>query len=599
MAKTWKPIAISPLTGMLDTRSRPADLAPGSFRYKLNAAINRSGSLCVRGGHAALNFGLRSDSPLAIPNWDFHRRDVPVRNPITFIFESTSPAGARTLFVGSDSELSRLNNDTSEWTQLSPGGTGKRWHAAASGEYIIFTNAGANGVQSGVLCHKLGQNGFNSPHAIIPRSAGNYIMVAKVAIEFAGVVLLMNLTEGPDKDHLQTVSSRIAWSDYNVPYDFENGKASSVAGFQDLDYGDDILAAAEMMGSVYIFTTRSIWRMVTNITQDTIFAFQKIYSEPKNQSRCLAYPNTLVTTGRELFWMGRDTIWTFNPYILGPESPEWLLKSSGALFSESNADRMDKRCCDAICGAFHPVANEVWFSYPQDQGRDVSTCINNRCLVLNTEFKTADYVDTGYSAFGNFRRTATSSEQCNADQVFIGGSASDYCLKSIGDVFYRETVNLTAGNASADIPDLLYATSKSGYFFRVMGEIPLGLPFDTKQVRELRLDATIAPNTLIENNLLTLRIGNSVTPEDPVANNGRCGVQWRQQEDLPLICSNDVTLETMAKLGENPSDPLAWTLFEYGLHLYFDVRLTGPNGIAAPTDHDVAFSAFRFDSLLV
>lgn len=577
----WTQISLAPLSGMLDTRSRPAEMSPGTFRYKLNMSINRTGSLCARSGHAALNFGSRSDAPSAVPNWDFHRRNTltPRESP-NFIFESTALDGVRNLFVGTPSGLAVMDNGTSEWTVLNSGATDAYWQGACLNGFGYFTQGYSAGTMMKVDLSTMGIGAFtwNS----------NPLTKVRVVVAFADVVMLMNMVEDGVRQ-----SARIWWSDYQQGDVFTVGGAS-LAGFQDLDYGEEILNAAEMMGALYIFTTKSIWRCVTNITDNSIFAFQKIYSEPKNQNGCLAYANTLVTTGRELYWWSRDSIWTFNPYVVAPESPDWLLRGSGAIFSPTNADRMDKDCCESIVSGYDPGRKEVWFSYPQAIST-ASGCVNNRCLVLNIEYKTADLVDQGYSAFANFRVSAESFEACNADHVFIGASTTDYCLKSIGNVFYRETVALAGNNPANDIPDLSYVTTQDGYFCRVVGTIPLGFPNRNKTVRELLLDADVTPNDLEEPNLLKLRIGNSEALQDSLSEDEYCGPQWHEQDDLQLNCPDSVTLAKMAERGQNPSDSLSWTIFEAGKYLYYDLLITASDGETAPVKHDVAFSAFRFD----
>jgi hypothetical protein len=594
MAKNnWNQIALTPMSGMLDARSRPAELAPGSFRYKLNLAVNRTGALCTRAGYQALSFGLRSDDPEAVANWDFHRRGTASREPVTFLFESTSPAGVRTLFAGSDTELSRLENDTSEWTPLSPGGSGKRWKAAALGEQIVFVNTGWTGPGSAVLVHTLGTGGF------VPIDVAS-ITTAKVVVSFARFILLMNIREGADAR-----TSRVWWSDYELGpngngFDFSIVHPDSVAGWQDLDDGDPILNAAEMMGALYIFTARAIWRCVQNSSSDagtSEFLFQKIYSEPKNQSGCLVYSNSLVSTGRELYWWSHDSIWTFNPYLVAPESPEWLLKGSGAVFSSSNPDRLETRCCESVVGEYQPETKEVWFSYAAASDSSEPNCLNNRSLILNTEFRTMDLFDEGFTWFVNFRRQATDTDDCDAGQVFIGASAVDYCLKQIGGVFHREHVALTGGDVGNDITDNDYSISLAGYFCRLVGLAPLIYPNQEKIVREVLLDHSIKPNSLTRPNLLTLRIGTHFNLVDPMSLEARCAPLWHPQESMPLACPDEATLAAMLANGQRPSDPLAWTVWEIGNRIYFDLKITSAAGLA-PVEHDAAFSAMRFDVAL-
>ncbi len=577
---------------MLDSRSKPAELAVGSLRYKLNLSINRTGSMCVRSGHAALDFGVTSPA-LTHPNWDFHRRDAAVpREPENFLFEAISPSSVHVIYAGTPSHLFFLNNATSEWSLLSaPVEAGSRWKASTLENEIIFANNVLGGF--GVRYSTIGGptlgivlagsvDGDDVTHAQV-------INRARVVVTFSDVVLLMNVNVAGVE-----YRSRVMWSDYKIGHDFVT-KIESVAAFQDLDYGDEILAAAEMQGALYIFTTQAIWRCtLAGAAADKIFDFRKIYSEPKNQTGCLVYPNTLCTDGRQLFWMGSDTIWTFNPYIIAPESPDWMLKGSGAQFSEDNVDRMDRRCCEAIIGEFHPDTKEIVFSYPK-AGLPEATCLNDRCLVLNTEYHTADLMDTGYSALANFRfKPGGEAQDCTVQKYFIGASTVDFCLKSIGGVFYRETVTLVGGDPANDIPDSAYATTQVGYYARVVGACPFGSPSEEKVVRELLVDHETPSNDLAKDNRLALRIGNHFNLVDPMATSARCAPQWHVIDPLPLKCPDEATIAAMTLAGERPSDPLAFTIWEIANRHFFDLKVTAFDG-APPIKHESSWSALRWD----
>lgn len=580
------------MSGMLDTRSKPAELSPGSFRHKLNLSVNRTGSICVRSGHAVLDFGVPSPA-LTVPNWDFHRRGASVpREPVTFLFEAVATNGSHILYSGTPSRLFTINNATSEWTQIASGFDGANWKAATLEDEVIFANnvLGGFGVRySGIGGLLLG----TVTAGVFP--ATSVVNRARVVTRFSDVVMLMNVyMDGKDQ------RTRVMWSDYKVGHDFQV-RTGSVAGFQDLDEGDEILAAAEMQGALYIFTVQSIWRCTLNPAQATVdnpsprtFNFLKIYSEPKNQSACLFYPNTLCTDGRQLFWMGSDTIWSFNPYVAAPESADWMLKGCGAQFSDDNVDRMDKRCCEAIIGEFHPDTKEIWFSYPK-AGASQPVCLNDRCLVLNTEYHTADLVDTGYSAFANFRfKPGTGAQDCTIQKYFIGASTVDYCLKSIGGVFYRETVSLIGGDPESEITDAEYVRNEVGYYSRVVGMCPFGTPNEEKIVRELLLDHETPANDLAKDNLLTLRMGNHFNLVDPMATTARCAPLWHPQESIPLTCPDEATIAAMLAAGQRPSDPLSFTMWEVSNRHYFDLKVTAYDG-TPPTQHESSWSSLRWD----
>lgn len=573
----WTTIPLQPLIGMLDTRSRPAELSPGSFRFKLNLAVNRTGQLERRAGHSALDFGSRSDDG-AVANWDLHRRGHD-REPITLALESVANDGTRRLIAGTQSTLAWMNNDTSEWTEIASGlgADGTRFKGAVLNGKAFFTNN-----NDAPRVHELGA----ATSATIP---GLISTKARIVISFSGVIVWMNVLETDPQP------TRVRWSNYQDGADYTTDDLTQdVTGFQDLDYGDEILAAIELFNSVYIFTQRSIWRMSANPTTDTTFVFQRIYTEPESKNGCLAYPNTLVSDGKALYWWSRDSIWRYDPYTPAPETPEWLLKGSGHIFSDSHPDRLETRCCESPIGRYRPETKELWFSYPLSSTLETPTCLNNRSLVFHVEHKTADVVDYGYTCFCNFSKTAESAQACNASQVFIGASADDYCLKAIGGVFHREEVALISDDPENDIPDDDYTTSEVGYYTRLVGKCPLGYPQRDKILNDVGIEHQTEPDTdLTSPNLLTLRIGNSEHNVDPMSLDAYCSPQWHDQEDIALACPDAISMTSLEAQGMRPSDPTNWTLFEIGKHLYFDIRITGALG-GAPTGSNTAWSSISF-----
>lgn len=577
----FTPIPQSPLSGPLDTRSRPADLAPDAFRFKLNFALNRTGALCQRTGHAALSFGQRSDSETAVNNWDFHRQGFS-RELFTTLFDSVDPDGTHRLFAANSPRVSYLDNGTSQWTDIFTGGSADgRWKIAGLDNKVAFTN----NIEAPRI-HTLG----SGTSSTIPELTAQLVSLGlpdrlKIFIEFGGVMVGM-------------VGDLVIWSDYRDAEVWTPVLNSDlVVGLQRLDYGDEILAACQMLGHLYIFTTRSIWRCTVNVSADSIFSFTRVYTEPEGQAGCLAYSNTVVCTGRDLYWWSQDSIWMYNQFIAAPETPDWLLKACGAQFSSDNPDRIEARCCEAPVGKYFPKMKEIWWSYPTASTADEPACVNNRCLVVNPTFKTADLVDHGYGAFVNFKESPDSEQECNSSSVFIGSSGSDYALKSIGHVFYREMVTLIGGVVATDIPDASYALTRVGYYRRLVGRCPFGYPEREKTLNGLVIQAETEPDVdLDEPNLITLRIGNSFHVADPMETDGKCQVQYHVQEPKPLECPDPKSMEVLAADQMRPDDDLGWeagSLFEQGRHLYFDVRITAADG-SAPTGSDSAWSALNW-----
>lgn len=582
----FKPLAM-PLSGGLDTRSRPADLIPGSFRFKLNLATNKVGKLCRRAGYGALSFGQRSDSETAVNNWDYHRVGG-TRKPILMQLDSTGPDSVHRLFVGTEERLAVLDNDTSEWTAIKTGLTGGRPKGATLGDTAYFTN-NVDEPQKHVL-------GSGSTSAIAELQAIP-LTKAKVIIAFSGVVILMNVEEGTNR-----LSTRIRWSNFKDGTQWDTGLPGTAAGFLDLPYGDDILNAINFNGEIWIFTTSSIWKLFIQVGQDKIFGVKQIYSEPKNRTGCLAYENTLTSTGKELVWAGRDTIYSLDQYRVAPTPDEWTLKASGRMFEGDHA--IDVRCCQSAVAEFEPNTKEIWLSYAQKSSAkdDEVTCLNDFTIVLikNDELaapvRTADYVDAGFSALSNFARKADTGEECNSATVFIGASTRDYCLKSIGTVFRREVVALVDADPENDISDDAYAVEIEGYTSRLVGTCPFGYPKYDKVLRALMLEHDTVPQTTP--NVMTLRIGNSWNLADPMDERPSCSVLWNVVGDFDLSCPEPNTIAKLQAANQRPSVDTEWKVFQQGKFLYFDIILKSPSG-GLPIGSDAAFHAITFEVLLI
>jgi len=599
MPKSWQTIPIN-LTGPLDTRSRPADLGPGALRWKLNLAVNQSGKLCRRAGHAALSFGSRSDSPAGVANWDFHRRGAP-REPITLLSEIISPERSRYLFAGTQSRVDWLNSSTSEWTNIlnGTGSSGTRWKVAGLREKAYLTNN-----FDPPQVHTLG-SASAVPISELVTTQG--VTRAKVIVQYQNVIMVMNLS-GQEYDinndpvgPLTRLPNRIQWSDYR------NGEswvfdAASVAGFQDLDDGEEILNCAELAGILWVFTDRAIWWVYPNVTANSVFGFKRWYSDPKNRTACLRYDNSLVATGKEFFWLGQSTIYWCNQFSSAPSSPDWLLKASGKLFE--GPARIDPAWCASPIGEFLPdqagSAKEVWFSYPQLGSEDG---VNDYSLVLsfntdsqNSPYQTGDQSDYGYTAFVNYTHVIGEGLTCATTATFIGASGSDYCLKSIGSVFYREEVTLVGG-VTGDIPDASYARTQTGYFSQMMMLAPLGQPMREKILRNVILDHDTTDARTSSPNKINLRIGNSHHLADPLSLNGFCAVQWHPIDTRDLLCPDEASTAQMESEGTRPDAITEWpNQAEQGRYLYADLKITNSAG-GAPIGSDSAFKDLSFDAM--
>lgn len=591
----WQTVSIHPLTGVLDTRSRPADIPPGGFRYKQNFAVNSEGKLCRRDGHQRSfsdvlydNNGVLLSDPSHGAGSNYHNHDHhhqgATREPINFLYESTSSAGIRRLFDGTQSRISVLDSDAGTWTDIATGyGTpGSRWHADELQDVIIFVN-NFNGPLSADI---------TAPYTPGPVSSIGDLNTlqmtrCRVVVQFQGFMLLMNVDEGG-----LTYSSRIRWSDLNLPKSYAVTGPPSLAGFQDLDYGDEILAAAEMMGSLYVYTRRSIWKVSIAGTTTDVFSFTRVYTEPKNQAGCLTFPDTLVSTGSEHWYMARDGIYNFNPYIAAPERQDWLHRADGMIY-RTPTTQMDTAFCPSPVAEYFPNERELWFSWPSIGQKG----INNLTMVAQIEQKTADLVDTGYTVLCNFRRTPASTNQCNETQDLFGVSGADWCHKSIGGVFFREFARLDAsGDPTVDLPLDNEAYYRVGYNSILRGLIPSGFFDRDKRVRNLLIEHDTSDED--EPCMIQVRIGDSYYNVDANDPDDHCAPRWLALPTQLLQCPDTAKIPALIAANQRVAHGMDYKMFRQGRYLYYEIWILNQDGSPA-IGGDSCFMLLNFDMMVL
>lgn len=563
----WQTVSIKPLTGMLDTRSSPSEVVLGAFRYKLNCQIVDGTKLCRRGGHDRLFHGARSTAtdPASYTNFDLHDQGSDERLPVTLGFEAQNNDGRRWLYAGTQTALKFLDEATGYWTTVAAGKGGTvqdglpstRFKMAVLQAKAVFTND----VDKPLIVDV----GGTSPAEIGDLNTLT-VTKAKLVIQFNGFLLLMNLEESGNRK-----SSRVRWSDLNDATKWAKA-GDSLADFAELDYGDDILAAAPMAGGLYIYTTRSIWRATIGTTK--AFDFVKIYTEPKNQAGCIVYPNTLTSTGDEHWYLGRDGIYRFSPYIPKPERTEWLYRGAGFMFDGTSA--INPACCASPVAEAHPDDKEIYLSYPEIGSPD---CMNSRTIVFNYEYKSADIVDFGYTALVNYRPSPGTGYVCNASQLFIGASAEDLCLKEIGGIYSRNRcINPDTTPGAANSP-FVAQYAYDGYYSILRGMMPL-LNYDrNKQIRNFLAEVKAANGA--SECFIRLKVGVTFSEADANDPDVRCGVIWRDLGTVPLECLDTMKPSEYQAQNLRRDTGTEWTMFEEGRFLYYELQIEGPAGVPA------------------
>lgn len=602
----WTQVQIHPVVSVLDTRSRPADIQAGAFRWVQNFQTTPDKKLCRFAGFTRAwkevlfdALGVRCDNPAShclatrpdgtadplfngvhTGNHDHHHVGG-TRYPITYMYECTWGDRTRQLFDGRQDRISVLNEATGLWTDITTGkgSYGSYWTSGFLQDYLIF----ANDVDP-VMSYKQGD-----PSAVVVAGlTALNITTAKIAVEYNGFIILMNTVEDGKRQ-----SQRVRWSDFNRPLAYDPGEsASTLAQYQDLDYGDEILGAAAMLGTLYIYTRRKIWRCVVS-GADTVFSFQTVYSEPKNQSGCLAFPRTLTSVGDKHFYMSRDGIYEFSPYVANPVRADWLFRASGVIFTKADT-MMTGTQCAAPVGEFKPSTRELWFSWPSGVHS-----INNYTLVAQIDHQAASIKDCGFSVFCNYRRVPIAQTLCNEIQDFLGASGRDYSIKSIGDDFYRQYVVLkTDGNGVSDpsldieLADAVY--DEEGYNSELRGLIPLGFTDRNKVIRSLLIEDDVTEELEPQN--YHVYIGNSFTLQDVNDMDDTCSVMWRDLGTKPVACADGLRISQMQAQHLRPARSKEWKTFDMNKYLYYKIVIEGPSQNTLAKGADVCISSISFDA---
>jgi hypothetical protein len=572
--EAWTTITLNPLVGPLDTRSRPADVTPGGYRWKQNLGVSPDAKLSRRAGHARF----WSDAT-SYTNYDYHHQGRTPREPVTFQFESTSSDGTRRYLLGTQSSVSVLNPTTGLYTDLvlSKGAAGSVWKAAELKDHIIFTND-----VDPPWAYRYNED---APLMVLDPIPDLYLTLkvrkARVVVQYKGFIMLMNVEENGERH-----ANRIFWSDLNLPLDYDTSDDENLlSGFADLDPNEIILASGEMGGRLYIYTNRSIWWATTTGESTNVFVFVRAYTEPKNQTGCIAYENTLVSVGTEHWYMGREGIYRFNPYVPAPICDDWLYRAAGVIYTDPTS-KIDPAYCKSPVAEYVPERRELFISWPSE-GQEG---INNWTLAAQVVLQTADVIDHGYTSLVNFRRQATDTQGCNETQELLGASGSDWCIKSIGNVFYREQA--VSIDQTTDIPDVA-AYTKNGYTSILRGMIPLGLMEREKTLRSVLLDHDTRVQT--DPCIARLRIGNHRLLVDANSTDTTCSPQWRTVgDDKSLECPDSQTIAEMTAKNLRPDNATVWACYDQGRFLWFELSILNADGTPA-IGGDSAFHRIEFE----
>ncbi len=378
-----KTVEISPLAGPMNTRALPKEVPFGAWRWRQNLWVDPSRNVCRRPGWTKLLSYLSATRlNLDYNNEDLHDQGQASPDPreiISFLWEAVATSGTRRVLAGTDNQLFVSDFSQGTWSKIYQRSTEvetpTNWQTAQVSDGVVLSN----GVDPLFVWP------FDTP-ATIPIASLTAIGLssARVLYSWKGVVFLGDVVM--DGEH---IPHRVLWGDLNDPLDFSPSNAS-IGGFQDLSYGERILRFRELGDFLLIYTDKSIWQ-VTAVGGAAVFNFRAAYQALETGEACLAYPNTLASTGESHLFLGNDGIYEFDLFKPKPDRVEWMHACSNIIF-----DTIDAEVCYQHNATYHPPTKEYLVSWVESTA--TVALRPQRALAFNREAKTSDVIDHGFTA---------------------------------------------------------------------------------------------------------------------------------------------------------------------------------------------------------
>lgn len=443
------------------------------------------------------------------------------REYVTLLYEEVITSGARRIIAATQSRIYELNESSGNWRILGDGFGGepqsdlsRRFRVAQVKDTLVFTNnydevsyynisspvqgcamrsvlpipdmeviglqqagcvyAYKNVVFLGnvqmdgqVLQNRLVWSDYNNPLSYDPAVS---LVTGIIGSTLSGNVLAWSnpsavsllvqyraTTADPWQNLVITTAETLVVADPSLLYQVGTFVSNTTAGYQDLSYGQKIMAITELGDYLVVLTDKAIWQGTPTgnaPNEGPAFSFRQVYVESKSGDKCVAYPNTVTNVGGSLFWLGREAAYMFNWFQPEPERVEWMHRATGLIFNgAAGIPRINDRCCESHVADYRPLQKEIWLSWAV-QG----SCIPTQTMVFNVEDtqKMADTVDAGFTAFCNHRADARPTLR----DFFL-----NYCictgeeLVQNGVLYQKEGLPLPGAGASCLVtPDSIYTT---------------------------------------------------------------------------------------------------------------------------------------------
>lgn len=461
---------LRPLTGPLDPSSSPDAVLAGGHRWVQNFRVNASGALARAEGFRRL-----LHTSTGYNNADLHNQlekteSGATAEDITLLFEAgSSSAGLGKLLAGTKSRLYALNTKTKNWKLVGESMSGDgAWKAAQLGEFVVFVKESGTPVyykyDQPREQESVGGNLVDKTNSLKEIDSFKEIGLNRVRHikEWRGLMFYGNVSEGNE-----LVPDRLVWSDFKKPFEITPNVTDSLAGYQDLGEGEEIVGMEPIANVLLIYTKRGIWQFeVSGGTGTDVLTFRKRYSDEANGAMIPNYPNTIVAAGDQHFYLGRDGVYSYNVYKGNPAKEEWLQLASSVIFNDINTS-----LCELPIASFNARNNEVWISWPSKNATK-----NDKTLIINTKYRHVSYMDAGFTAFTNYTNHSYTSlgewmsstnyvcspSKINSFREGTEGASTDVFSTVVGTPAITEIFNFDSDISSNGTPNVISDTGFSG-----------------------------------------------------------------------------------------------------------------------------------------
>jgi len=438
---------IEDIKGILNNSSNPSDTTGDVIRSRFNLILNPNSNLCYSYGHKQFLRSFVANSQYN--NQDLHDKlfalmyryspkveddsgilnypddklcntdriydEIDRNEPIIFLKQFISTWGENVLIAGTYSCLYEFNEFNGNWRILGNNLCDIKnkdyclWKSAQVGDQIIFTN-GAGPIYVYDIRNALDRCNMSALRIVSDLNDIYKIKRAQIAAVYNNVVFISNYYED-----IKFCNNKIRWSNYGNAENWDEAK-STFPGEQIFD-GEVILNMCPFAGYLLIATNKGFWLAAPSGSPDTPVMFSQMYFEADG-SRCLFYPNTLFSTGKEVYYLSINGL-----YSITTDRPEPVYVTNINLGLKRLFNNISKEYCNLpVCG-FNPNFNSIYISYYNQSITGQKQ--NNETVVIIPDSSFVSYLDHGYSSFAVY------------DMGYKNLSLRDYLLSKFNCVDYE------------------------------------------------------------------------------------------------------------------------------------------------------------------